>query len=194
MKKAVVFSFCRMNPPTKGHEILVKGMLSLAKLGNADTILFLSQSVDKDNPLRYETKRRIVRAAFPKIKVSGDKLASNPYLALMQLHLSGKYDQIVFMVGSDRYEKFSNGRFAEWAKDIGIKQFAIVSAGQRDNSNTAKGASATKLRELARSGSETKFCAGLPNQLNSTMKKQVYQLTVKGLVKPVQRRKANART
>lgn len=192
MKKAVVFSFVRMNPPTKGHEILVNRMLSFAKLGDADNVLFLSKSEKtNDNPIPFIHKKRIVTAAFPDINVGDD--VNNPFDALMQLYLIG-YEQIVFMVGSDRFEKFNDGRFAQWAKDIGIEYFAIVSAGQRDNSRTAKGASATKLRELARRGLEEKFSNGLPNRLNSKMKKQTYQLTRKGLMQPVQRRKLNART
>lgn len=192
MKKAVVFSFVRMNPPTKGHEILIKRMAELAKLGNAETILFLSQTCEpKNNPLAYDFKKLVVKEAFPQITISDNLLAFNPFAALQAL--STEYEQIVMMVGSDRYENFAAGGLHRWAKDLGIEHFEVMSAGDRDNSRTARGASASKLRALARNGNKVKFMAGLPIRLNSVTKQQVFSQTVAGMKPDTKTRGQNAR-
>lgn len=193
MKKAVAFSFGRLNPPTKGHEIIVNGLQTLAKSGNADHFLFLSHSQNNDtDPLPWCLKHRIVSASFPDVNVYKKEDIKTPFDALRWL--STQYEDIVFLVGEDRYQEFTN-RMTPYATKWGIKNFLVMSAGHRDpDANDVTGASASKLRALALKAEKKEFFMGLPNQLNSKMKQQVYQLTLKGLVKPVQRRKANART
>ena len=169
-----------MNPPTKGHEILISGMLELAKLGNAAHILYLSHSQNNlTDPLAFTLKRRIVTAAFPDVKVSNSKVILNPFDALRQL--STEYEDIVFLVGSDRVEEFTKN-MPQYAAKWGVKNFAVMSGGHRDpDAKDATGMSASKLRTLAKASKQREFCKGLPNQLNSVMKTQVYQYTIKGL-------------
>src|SRR5574344_1699314 len=63
--KGMVVAFCRMNPPTKGHLILVNKMRYIADRKGYDTGLFLSHSNDsKKNPLPYEEKITFVDEAF----------------------------------------------------------------------------------------------------------------------------------
>lgn len=192
MKKAVAFTFGRLNPPTIGHEILVNGLCNLAKAGNADHFLFLSHTQNETtDPLTWTLKQRIVKSSFPQVNVYNDDDIKTPFDALRWL--STQYEDIVFLVGSDRVIEFTE-RMTPYAEKWGIKNFAVMSVGKRDpDAIDARGMSATKLRELARKEQEKEFYKGLPNQLNTALKKQVYLLTVKGL-KPATRRKQNART
>ena len=51
---AAVLSFGRMNPPTIGHQKLMKKIVEVAQKENASPMLFLSHSQDKKkNPLSY---------------------------------------------------------------------------------------------------------------------------------------------
>ena len=46
-----------MNPPTIGHQKLVDKLQTVARINNADPMVFLSHSADaKKNPLPYNSK------------------------------------------------------------------------------------------------------------------------------------------
>ncbi len=192
MKKAVAFSFGRMQPPTIGHEILVNGLQTLAKSGNADHFLFLSHTQnEKTDPLSWKIKCKVVSASFPDVNLYKKTNIITPFEALEKL--SKEYEDIVFFVGSDRIDEFTE-RMTPYATKWGVKNFAVMSAGQRDpDAIGAIGTSASKLREYAKLGKKKEFTQALPKRLNSAMKAQVYLLMLKGL-NPAKRRKVNART
>ena len=53
--KTVVFAFGRFNPPTTGHELLVKAVKKLAAANKADHAIYASKSQDaKKNPLTVD--------------------------------------------------------------------------------------------------------------------------------------------
>ena len=71
----VVFTFGRFNPPTIGHEKLIKKVESVAGSG-ADFLIYpsWSQSPDKD-PMPHEVKVKYMKMAFRKY---ADKIISDP--------------------------------------------------------------------------------------------------------------------
>ena len=63
MKKVYV-TFGRLNPPTIGHEKLLKAVQS--KAGSDDWLIVTSQSVNqKTDPLPYKTKVELIQKMFP---------------------------------------------------------------------------------------------------------------------------------
>ena len=63
MKKVYV-TFGRLNPPTIGHEKLLKAVQS--KAGSDDWWIVTSQSVNqKTDPLPYKTKVELIQKMFP---------------------------------------------------------------------------------------------------------------------------------
>ena len=53
-KRTAVLSFGRMNPPTIGHQKLMKKLVEVSKNEDGVPMLFLSHSCDKKrNPLTY---------------------------------------------------------------------------------------------------------------------------------------------
>ena len=59
--KKLVFSYGRFNPPTTGHEVLLKKVVAVAKKENADAMVYSSQSNDpKKNPLPYKEKTKLI--------------------------------------------------------------------------------------------------------------------------------------
>ena len=75
MKKHIVMTFGRMNPPTIGHAKLVEKIRSLARETGADSAVYLSRTNDKKNPLPYDKKLKYVKLAF------GDIVKKSPALA-----------------------------------------------------------------------------------------------------------------
>ena len=169
-EKSVVFTFGRFNPPTTGHEKLMKKVTSLAK-GN-DYRIFASQSNDaKKNPLGYKEKVQLLRKIFPKYgrNIVYDKKIKNSLDALVYLYKQG-YTKVTMVVGADRIPDFKkllnkyNGeksRHGYYDFEDGI---SIVSAGERDpDSDDVSGMSASKMRAVAQSGDFKSFAKGLPD-------------------------------
>lgn len=173
--ETVVFTFGRFQPPTTGHQKLVQKVQSVAAANNADHIIFLSQThkPGKD-PLSWPDKISIFKKAFPDVNVSTDKDVRNPFGALETL---GKtYDNIIMVVGSDRVERFKTD-MSKYTEEFGIKNFDVISAGQRDpDSEGITGVAASKLRALAVEGSFPAFAKALPSTLSVGDKRSVYRL------------------
>jgi hypothetical protein len=88
--------------------------------------------------------------------------------------LGKDYDKVIMIVGSDRVERFQND-MQKYLKDWGIKEFQVVSAGERDpDADGAEGMSASKARQLAADGNFDLFSKALPNTINNATKKVVY--------------------
>ena len=55
--KTIVLVFGRFNPPTVGHELLIKVVKKVASNNNADYAIYVSRTQDKKkNPLSVERK------------------------------------------------------------------------------------------------------------------------------------------
>ena len=180
--KTVVFTFGRMNPPTKGHELLVTKVVETARKYNADHVVYLSQSQNnKTDPLHWDFKHRVCESAFKGVNISKDKEVRNPFIAFEKLKES--YSRVIMVVGSDQKEEFKK-RFTPYAKEWGVS-FNVVSAGNRiAESNGVDGLSATKARQYAKDNNIEKFCDALPSGLSENIKKLVLTNTRKGLNKP----------
>lgn len=169
----VVFTFGRFNPPTIGHQKLVSKVSEIAANRNTDHVVYLSktQKPGKD-PLSWQDKYDLFRKMFPSINVSRDHAIINPYVAMETL--GKKYKNIIMVVGSDRVEQF-RGDMQKYLEEWGIKNFEVVSAGERDpDAEGAEGMSASKARQLAYDGDFAGFTQALPSTINNATKKVVF--------------------
>lgn len=66
--KSVVVTYGRFNPPSTGHELLIKVVRKLAKQRKSDHIVFVSAHQDKKNPLEISKKIQYLEAMFPGTK------------------------------------------------------------------------------------------------------------------------------
>ena len=171
----VVFTFGRFNPPTIGHEKLVQKVLEVADNADAGHVIFLSQThKPKKDPLPWKDKVSLFKKMFPSVNVSTNKKVRTPYGALASL--GEEYDNVIMVVGSDRVKTFKDG-MAPYLEDYGIKNFGVVSAGQRDpDAEGAEGMSASKARALAVGGNFKGFSQTLPSTISNATKKSVYNL------------------
>jgi hypothetical protein len=99
--KTCYFTFGRFQPPTTGHKENFDGVKQAA--GSHDYRIYISQTEDKkgSNPLPPDVKLEYMNKMFPEHRgkiFSGPK---QPVEILQDLMMAG-YDEVVFLVGSDR--------------------------------------------------------------------------------------------
>ena len=158
--KKVVFTFGRMNPPTKGHQKLVGKVKTLAKQERADAHIYLSHTQNpKKDPLDYKTKLSYAKSAFGNIvKQSNDRTVIEILKSLQK-----NYSSVIMVVGSDRVSEFSKLLNKYNGKDFKFDDIKVVSAGSRDpDAEGVEGMSASKMRDLATKNDYVNFKFGLP--------------------------------
>ena len=101
-EKSATFTFGRFNPPTTGHEKLVKKLASVGR--GTDVLLFSSHSNDKrKNPLTHKDKVKYLKKFFGRMVV--DANVRNVFEIANFLHEKG-YRNVNMVVGSDRIKEF----------------------------------------------------------------------------------------
>lgn len=185
--RSTFFTFGRMNPPTIGHEKLLKVLSQ--KAGKNPYKVYLSQSSDKvKNPLDYQQKIKIARKMFPKYarSIMLDRKIKTVFDVVTKLHSEGN-KKVTMVVGSDRIREFE----ILLAKYNGVKgrhgfyhfeKIDVISAGDRDpDADDASGMSASKMRAAAKDNNFTQFSQGLPRNVNNNDAKQIYNSVRSGM-------------
>ncbi len=164
--KSVVFAFGRFNPPTTGHELLVKAVKKLATQRGADHAIYASKSQDaKKNPLSVDKKVHYLNLMFPRTHFVAANAQVRTFIEAAK-ELNKKYKNLIMVAGSDRipeYEKLLNKYNGS---EFHFDTIQVVSAGERDpDADDASGMSATKMRSLASKGDYATFKTGLPSSM-----------------------------
>ena len=172
--ESVVFTFGRMNPPTKAHEKLIKNVADYARKNGSDHIVFISKTQDDDkNPLSWEYRKRILEKMFPGILFSPDKEINTPMKALYEL---GKwYGDVTMIVGGDRANEFEK-KMDKYASEWGIKKHKLINIGERNSESSDIGLiSASMARKFAKNGEFEKFKELMPSRMPPEIVKDVYE-------------------
>ena len=165
--KKVYATFGRLNPPTIGHEKLLKAVES--KAGSDDWWIVVSQSVKpKTDPLPYQTKVEYLKKMFPwAADHIDDKACCKTAIDVMKRLMMEGYTDVVFVVGSDRLGQFGFLQKNNRKDEYSFNTIEIVSAGERDpDAEGASGMSASKMREAAKNEKTTDFLEGIPDTLS----------------------------
>tara|TARA_Y100000310_G_scaffold345352_1_gene464060 strand:- start:17992 stop:20595 length:2604 start_codon:yes stop_codon:yes gene_type:complete len=169
-QNTVVFTWGRFNPPTTGHEKLVKKVIAIAKQNNATPHIYLTHSYDpKKNPLPYERKIVFAKKAFgPVITKSNSKTL---FHVLKELEQRG-YSDIIMVVGSDRIKEFETIINKYNGREYDFNSVQVVSAGDRDpDADDISGMSASKMRAYAINDDLDNFTKGVPTKIKRDSKK-----------------------
>lgn len=163
MSKTIVFAFGRMNPPTNGHGKLVTKVKRMAQTNGADHLIVASHSYDKNkNPLDPKKKLMHLKAMFPNTNFKLSDTTHPNFIKQLGL-LTGKYDNVIFIAGSDRVPEFQKLLDKYNGKDFTFKSAKVVSAGERDpDAEGVTGISASKMRLFAKNNDFKSFKRGLP--------------------------------
>jgi nicotinic acid mononucleotide adenylyltransferase len=174
-KSTIVLAFGRFSPPTNGHELLVKATVAAAKKYNADHIIYASRTQDaKKNPLNVNDKVAYLRHSFKGVNFVAANEQVRTFIEAVK-SLSGKYDNLVMMAGSDRIIEYKKLLDKYNGKDFTFKTILVVSAGERDpDDDSASGMSATKMRGYAAANDFNKFKAGCPSGMSVQMAKKMF--------------------
>ena len=174
-KSTIVMAFGRLNPPTIGHELLVKAVAALAKKHNADHIIYVSRTQDpKKNPLTVDQKVAYARHSFKKMNIVGASDKVRTFIEAAK-DLTGKYDNLVMIAGSDRVLEYKQLLDRYNGKDFSFKSIHVVSAGERDpDEEGAAGMSASKMRAAAAADDFAKFKQGVPTAMTDAMARRMF--------------------
>lgn len=158
MKPAVI-TVGRMNPPTRGHAVLVQRVLDIAKQTGATPILYIvdGEKSGKDksrNPLTGQQREAYAKELFPGIKVD---IVSSAYEAVEVLEVQGMVPA-VWVAGSDRASNYR--KLLSSANLIGEVVEVDREAGEAD------GVSATAARAAAHAGNMAEFAAHMPTGMS----------------------------
>lgn len=161
--RTLVFAFGRMNPPTNGHGKLVTKVKRMAQQNRADHLIVASHSFDKNkNPVAPEKKLKHLKAMFPSTNFKLSDASHPNFISQLKL-LTGQYDKVIMIAGSDRVNEFQNLLDKYNGKDFTFKSVKCVSAGQRDpDAEGVTGISASKMRLHAKNNDFASFKRGLP--------------------------------
>jgi hypothetical protein len=167
--KTMVFAFGRMNPPTIGHEKLIKKVVETARVEQGDYVIVLSktQKSPKD-PLDPGTKLLFAKKMFPRVNLQLATTQMPTFFGWLKKFYEEKYDKVIMIGGSDRVREYQdllnkyNGQPSEYT----FKVLEALSAGERDpDADGAAGMSASKMREYAKNNDYTNFKKGIPTTL-----------------------------
>jgi hypothetical protein len=175
----VVVVFGRFNPPTIGHEKLLKKAAKEAEKRGFELRIYPSRSQDaKKNPLTPQMKISYMRQMFPDYadSIIDDKGAKTIFNVLTGANQEGHTNMII-MVGADRLGEFQGLSHKYNGELYNYDQLEVVSAGDRDpDSDDVTGMSASKLRLAAAEGDFVKFAKGVPDTLGKMEKKELFNV------------------
>ena len=181
--EGAVVVFGRFNPPTTGHEKLLKSASTEASRTGADLRIYPSRSVDaKKNPLQPGTKIEYMQKMFPDYaeSIKDDPNAKTIFDVLIACQ-NLAYKSVTIVVGQDRLAEFQ-GLAQKYNGDLyDFEEIKVISAGQRDaDAEGLEGMSASKMRDAAAKDDFKAFAKGIPN-IGNMDKKNLYNILQKSM-------------
>ncbi len=174
---AISITFGRFNPPTIGHETLIKRVAREAKSSGGEYRIYPSRSEDpKKNPLDAGTKIKYMRMAYPDhanaIVDNADMRTIFDVLAALD---ADGYSSVNIVVGGDRVSEF-NSLAQKYNGDVyTFDEIKVISAGGRDpDAEGIEGMSASKMRKAAAEGDFDSFSKGIPSGLSNKDKESMF--------------------
>ena len=184
LDKSFTFTFGRFNPPTIGHEKLIRTVASQG----THYMIFLSRSQDSvKNPLSPSVKLNYMMMMFKNYAAYIKIAPSNMVLELATKIYNMGYRNITMVVGSDRISEFKSilTKYNNERNRHGyynFKNIKVVSAGERDpDEEGVTGMSASKLRNYAARGDLKNFKRGISGNLNDKQKNNLFFDVRKGM-------------
>ena len=190
--KSIVVAVGRFNPPTTGHELLLKKVKEVQSSKGADThVIYYSYSNDpKKNPLTAAQKAKYLKQFFPGYKFKQmpkpSAKGSGVYACMQELSDQG-YTQVYVVTGADHMTEYQLVKKyikkTPTQKDgYNFSKYEIISAGERDpDSEGVVGMSASKMRKAAFDKDIKTFMTGIPSGVSKTVAKQMYNDVRKGM-------------
>lgn len=183
-KPTLTVVFGRFNPPTVGHEKLLKSAKRISVGG--DIKIYPSRSQDpKKNPLDPDAKISFMKKMFPEFEedIINDFHMKTIFDVLVAANEEG-YGNVNIVVGSDRQAEFEN-LAQKYNGDIyTFDLIRVVSAGVRDaDADGVEGMSASKMRKAVMDDDFASFRRGTPKTLNDADTQALFNAVRQGMGK-----------
>ena len=174
--------FGRFNPPTVGHEKLLKAA-SKASTGG-DLKIYPSRTQDaKKNPIDPDMKISYMKKMFPDFEeqIVNDPDMKSIFDVLVTANEEG-YNNIRIVVGSDRVSEFDNLAQKYNGELYEFETIEVISAGMRDSdADGIEGMSASKMRQAVVDDDFDSFRRGTPKALTDGDTKALFDATRTGM-------------
>jgi len=182
-KGTLALAFGRFNPPTIGHEKLLR---KVSQTPGDFKHVYLSKSQDSQkNPLTPTQKIKYMRDMFPTHRTMFRIPSSNMILDIATEIYKNGFTNINFVAGSDRVQEFKTilNKYNNVKSRHGFynfKNIRVISAGERDpDAEGATGMSASKMRKAVAQGDMKSFEKGLPRGFRG--EKDLFRDVAKGM-------------
>jgi hypothetical protein len=174
--------FGRFNPPTVGHEKLLKSAKRIS--AGSDVKIYPSRTQDpKKNPLDPDMKVSYMKKMFPEFKeeIINDNNMKSIFDVLINAEKDG-YGNVNIVVGSDRQAEFENLAQKYNGDLYTFDLIRVVSAGVRDaDAEGVEGMSASKMRKAVIDDDFNSFRRGTPKTLNDSDTQALFNAVRQGM-------------
>jgi len=174
--------FGRFNPPTVGHDKLLKSAKRISAGG--DIKIYPSRSQDpKKNPLDPDSKVSYMKKMFPEFEenIINDKDMKTIFDVLVTANEDG-YTSVNIVVGSDRQAEFENLAQKYNGDLYTFDQIRVISAGVRDaDAEGVEGMSASKMRKAVMDDDFKSFRRGTPKSLDDGETQSLFNAVRQGM-------------
>jgi len=178
----VTVAFGRFNPPTVGHEKLMKAADKVAMGGPLK--IYPSRTQDsKKNPLDPDMKISFMKKLFPDYEenIINDGEMKSIFNVLIAADEEG-YDNVNIVVGADRQAEFENLATKYNGELYNFKDIRVVSAGIRDaDAEGVEGMSASKMRKAVVDGNFKAFKTGTPKSIKDDDVQSIFNAVRSGM-------------
>ena len=151
MKTTVIVPLARCNPPHIGHHHLASTLFKIADEHAWTPYFFLSQTVNKKNPLTVDRKIELFEKMFPGRSATFRFPVTNPTMVGSLKDLDGKFDRVVLLLGEDQSNVAFNTLSSYNGIEYNFKSIESISIPRVNplNNSGVLGLSATAVREWA---------------------------------------------
>ena len=174
--------FGRFNPPTVGHDKLLKSAKRISAGG--DVKIYPSRTQDpKKNPLDPDMKISFMKKMFPDFKeiIINDDNMRSIFDVLINANEEG-YSNVNIVVGSDRQAEFENLAQKYNGDLYNFDLIRVVSAGVRDaDAEGVEGMSASKMRKAVIEDDFDSFRKGTPKTLDDADTQALFNAVRQGM-------------
>jgi hypothetical protein len=175
-------AFGRFNPPTVGHEKLLKASRKAATGG--DLKIYPSRTQDpKKNPLDPDMKISFMKKMFPDFEenIINDAEMKSIFNVLIAAAEAG-YANVNIVVGSDRQAEFENLAQKYNGDLYNFDLIRVISAGVRDaDAEGVSGMSASKMRKAVMDDDFESFRKGTPKTLDDGDARSLFDAVRQGM-------------
>ena len=175
-------AFGRFNPPTVGHEKLLKAAQKASQGG--DLKIYPSRTQDpKKNPLDPDMKISFMKKMFPEFEeniINDDEMKS--IFDVLTTASEQGYTSVNIIVGSDRQAEFENLAQKYNGELYDFDLIRVISAGVRDaDAEGVEGMSASKMRKAVVDDDFESFRRGTPKELDDGDTRALFDAVRQGM-------------